>query len=83
MTAANRVGLVVKMPRRQVWMQGNLVVAGQADVENLGLRMVDPDDRMEVGRHVLSFFGSDRRVDLQPDAGGIFEKGYPKGASAN
>jgi hypothetical protein len=36
-------------------MQNNLVFARQADVENLGLRMVDPNDRMKVGRHVLSF----------------------------
>jgi hypothetical protein len=34
-------------------MQDNLVVARQADVKNLGLRMIDPDDGVEVGRHAL------------------------------
>jgi hypothetical protein len=43
---------VVKVAGLQVRMQGNLVVAAQADVENLGLHMVDPDDGMEMGRHV-------------------------------
>jgi hypothetical protein len=32
-------------------MQDNLVVARQTDVKNLGLRMIDPDDGVEVGRH--------------------------------
>lgn len=55
MTAADRIGLVVEVPRRHVRMQDDLVGAGQADVENFGLRMVDPDDRMKVRRHVPSF----------------------------
>jgi hypothetical protein len=52
-TAAYRFGFVVKVSRGQLRMQSNFVFARQADVEDLGLRMVDPDDRME-GRHVFS-----------------------------
>jgi len=55
MTAADRVGFMVKVTRGQVRMQGNLVFARRADMENLGLGMVDPNDRMKVGWHVLSF----------------------------
>jgi hypothetical protein len=54
MTAANRVGLVVKVFRGQMRMHNGLVLTGQADVKNLGLGMIDPNDRVEVGRHVFS-----------------------------
>jgi hypothetical protein len=36
-------------------VQSYLILAGQADVEDLGLGMVDPDDGVEVGWHVRSF----------------------------
>jgi hypothetical protein len=39
-------------------MHDNLVLPGQADVKNLGLGMVDPNDRVEVARHVLSSQGA-------------------------
>src|SRR6202166_28442 len=61
MTPVYRVGFRVKVPRAQVRMQSDLVWARQADVEYLGLRMVDPNDRMKVRRHVLSFLCSDQR----------------------
>ena len=53
--AADRIGLVMKVSRGKMWMQGDLVVAGQAEVEDPGLAMVDPDDRVKMGWHVLSF----------------------------
>jgi hypothetical protein len=34
-------------------MQDDLIVARQADVENLGLRMIDPDDGVEMGGHAF------------------------------
>lgn len=37
MTAANRIGLVVKVSRRQMGMQSDLVGTRQADMEDLGL----------------------------------------------
>jgi hypothetical protein len=40
-------------------MQVNLILPGQADVENLGLGVVDPNDRVKVRRHVLSFRNGD------------------------
>ena len=52
MSAAHGVGLMVKVSRGQVGMQNNLVLTRQADMEYLGLGMVDPDDRVEVGWHV-------------------------------
>ena len=33
-------------------MQDGFVFARQADMKNLGLRMIDPNDRMEVAGHV-------------------------------
>src|SRR5580704_8578444 len=53
--AADRVGLVMKVPSGEMRMQGDLVVAGEAEVEDPGLAMVDPDDRVKMGWHVLSF----------------------------
>jgi hypothetical protein len=53
---------MVDVPCRQVRMQGNLVLPGQADVENLGLGMVDSNDRMKVRRHVLSFRNGDPMI---------------------
>jgi hypothetical protein len=32
-------------------MHDHLDIAGTSDMEYLGLRVVDPDDRVEVGRH--------------------------------
>ena len=78
MPAADRVGLVVKVFRGHVWMHNDFVFAGQADMEYLGLRMVDPDDRMEMCCHVLVPLGRDQLaciwVYFRPDprARGIF-----------
>jgi hypothetical protein len=55
MAAADRIGLVVKVSCGHMRVQGYLIAAGQADVEDLGLGMVDPDDGVEVGWHVRSF----------------------------
>jgi hypothetical protein len=55
MAAADRVGLVMDVARLQMRMQVDLVGAGQSDVEYLGLFMIDPDDRVEVGLHDCSF----------------------------
>jgi hypothetical protein len=41
-------------------VHNDFVFAGQADMEYLGLRMVDPDDRMEMCCHVLVLLGRDR-----------------------
>jgi hypothetical protein len=41
----------MKVPRGQAWMQNNLVFAQEPEVEYPSLRMVDPDDRVEVGGH--------------------------------
>jgi hypothetical protein len=57
MTAADRIGLMVDVPRREVRMQGNLVFARQADVKNLSLRMVDPNDGVEVSGHGSTLSG--------------------------
>ena len=43
---------MVDVSRGLVRENGNFVFAGKTNVENLGLRMVNPDDRVEVGRHV-------------------------------
>jgi hypothetical protein len=32
-------------------MQHHFIFAGQADMKNLGLRMIDPDDGVKMGRH--------------------------------
>ena len=53
--AADGVGLVMKVPRRQMRVQHNLVGAREPDVEDPSLRMVDPDDRAKVGRHACVF----------------------------
>jgi hypothetical protein len=42
----------MKMLRWQVRVQRHLVGTGQADMKYLGLRMVEPDDRMEMGGHI-------------------------------
>jgi hypothetical protein len=42
----------MKMLGFQVRVQRQLVGTGQADMKYLGLRMVEPDDGMEMGRHI-------------------------------
>jgi hypothetical protein len=42
----------MKMLRWQVRVQRILVGTRQADMKDLGLRMVEPNDRMEMARHV-------------------------------
>jgi hypothetical protein len=39
----------MQMTRRQMRMQRNLIIAGQADMEKLGLMMVEPDDGVVMG----------------------------------
>ena len=46
--AADRIGLVMNMPRRHVGMKDDLIEAGKAEMEDPGLQMVDPDDRVEM-----------------------------------
>jgi hypothetical protein len=47
--AADCVGLVTQMTRWQMRMQRNFIIAGQADMEKLGLMMVEPDDGVVMG----------------------------------
>jgi hypothetical protein len=58
MPATYRVSLVVDVPPRLVWEHGNFVIAGQTNMKDLGLRMVDPDDRVEMDRHVRVLVGA-------------------------
>jgi len=51
MPAANRIGLGMNMPRRHVGMKNNLIGAGEAEMEDVGLHMVDPDGRVEMVLH--------------------------------
>ena len=44
MAAADRIGLVMNMPR---W-QDDFIQTGKAEVEDPGLQMVDPDDRVKM-----------------------------------
>jgi hypothetical protein len=44
MAAADRIGLVMNIPRPQVRVQDDLVKAGETKVEDSGLQMLDPDD---------------------------------------
>jgi hypothetical protein len=71
------------MSRGHVRMQDNLVLARQADVEDLGLRMVDPDDRMEMGRHVLSFLKLILNLMSASASFNSVAKAYRDGVSAN
>src|SRR5579859_8624 len=64
MAAADRIGFVVEVPCRHVRMQHKLVGARQTDVKNLGLGMIDPDDRVEMVRHALFSSPAIRRPDL-------------------
>jgi hypothetical protein len=56
MAAADRIGLVMNMPRRHVGMQDHLIKAGKAAVEDPGLQVVDPDDRVKMMLHDLDPF---------------------------
>ena len=58
MTARDRIGLVMNVAGRHLGVQGDLVGAGETEVEYPGLQMVEPDDRMEVVlHHVVQFIG--------------------------
>lgn len=56
MTAAHRSGLVMNMSRRHVRMKDDLIETGKAEVEDPGLQMVDPDDRVKMMLHYLDPF---------------------------
>jgi hypothetical protein len=49
--AADRIGLVMNMPRRHVGMKDDLIEAGKTEMEDPGLQMVDPDDRVKMMLH--------------------------------
>jgi hypothetical protein len=51
--AADRVGLVMNMPRRHVGMKDDLIEAGETEMEDPRLQMVDPDDRVKMMLHEL------------------------------
>ena len=51
MAAADRVGLVMNMPRRHVGMQDDFIEAGKAEVEDPSLQVIDPDDRVKMVLH--------------------------------
>ena len=53
MSAADRIGLVMNMPRRHVGMKDDLIEAGKTEMEDPGLQMVDPDDRVKMMLHDL------------------------------
>jgi hypothetical protein len=53
MAAADRVGLVMNMPRRHVGMKDDLIEAGKAEMEDPSLQVVDPDDRVKMVLHQL------------------------------
>ncbi len=59
MAAADRIGLVMNMPRRQVGVKDDLIEAGKAEVEDPGLQVVDPDDRVKMMLHYLDPFVGD------------------------
>ena len=48
MAAADRIGLVMQMTGRQVRMQRDFVGAAEAQMEDAGLRMVEPDHGVEM-----------------------------------
>ena len=49
--AADRIGLVMNMPRRDVGMKDDLIEAGKTEMEDPRLQMVDPDDRVKMVLH--------------------------------
>jgi hypothetical protein len=51
MAAADRVGLVMNMPRRHVGMQDDFIEAGKAEMEDPSLQVIDPDDRVKMVLH--------------------------------
>jgi hypothetical protein len=56
MAAADRIGLVMNMPRWQVGVQDDFIETGKTEVEDPGLQMVDPDDRVKM-MHCFNPFG--------------------------
>lgn len=49
--AADRIGLVMNMPRRHVGMKDDLIEAGKTEIEHPGLQVVDPDNRVKMMLH--------------------------------
>lgn len=56
MTAAYRIGLVMNVSRRHVRVKDNLIETGKTKVEDLGLQVIDPDDRVETMLHSFDPF---------------------------
>lgn len=55
-TAAYRIGLVMNVSRRHVRVKDNLIETGKTKVEDLGLQVIDPDDRLEMMLHSFDPF---------------------------
>jgi len=51
-TAAHRAGLVMNVPCRQMRMQRGFVRAAETDMEDLRLRMVDPNHGVKMSWHM-------------------------------
>jgi hypothetical protein len=54
--AADRIGLVMYMPLRREAVQDDLVEAGETEVEDPGLQMVNPDDSVTIMLHYTDPF---------------------------